>query len=93
MCSLQAPGTPPTATRAGTPNLPTEAASAESVAADEQLLIQLATAMTDLKAFESQMWTLWTEELALMLPRGTEDVQDGEEGALEGALHSLLFVL
>ncbi|THH26420.1 hypothetical protein EUX98_g7769 [Antrodiella citrinella] len=90
------PPTPPT-TRAGTPSLPTEAASAESIAADEHILLQLATAMCDLKAFEAQMWTLWREVLGVMLPRDTEvdgeestDSSDILEDALRHALSKLL---
>ncbi|TCD60067.1 hypothetical protein EIP91_010785 [Steccherinum ochraceum] len=86
---LPIPGTPPTAGRAVTPNLPTEAASAESVAADELLITQLATAMTDIKALESQMWKIWREELGIMLPRGSDDAE-GEEGVLEDALRHAL---
>lgn len=62
--------------RAVSPNIPTEAATAENVAADEALLIQLATAITDIKAFESQIWKLWREEVHLLLPEAEN--LDGE---------------
>ena len=67
----------------GTPTIPTEAALPESVAADEALVAQLAIAITDIKAMESQMWTLWREELSMMLP-DTTLVDDGEKEGLEG---------
>ncbi|KAH8107892.1 COG complex component [Cristinia sonorae] len=91
-------GTPPGGTRSGTPSLPTEAASAESVAADEHLIVQLATAITDLKAFETQMWKLWREELGVMLPRGGEGDGQGDsdeilEEALKHALSKLLSII
>ena len=70
--------------RTGTPTIPTEAAPPESVAADEALVAQLAIAITDIKAMESQMWTLWREELSMMLP-DTTLVDDGENEGLEGA--------
>ena len=55
--------------RAGTPtNQQVEAASPESVAADEILLVQLATVLTDIKGMETQVWKLWREELIVMLP-------------------------
>ena len=69
--------------RTGTPTIPTEAAPPESVAADEALVDQLAIAITDIKAMESQMWTLWREELSMMLP-DTTLVDDGENEGLEG---------
>lgn len=44
------------------------------MAADEALLIQLATAITDIKAMETQVWKLWREELSGILP----DVQQAD---------------
>ncbi|KAI0645824.1 COG complex component [Trametes meyenii] len=80
----------PTA-RASTP-VPTEAASAESIAADEALLQQFATAVTDIKAMERQVKKLWMEELSAMLPDTVP--AEGEQGvspedALKHALLSL----
>ena len=69
--------------RTGTPTIPTEAAPPESVAADEALVAQLAIAITDIKAMESQMWTLWREELSMMLP-DTTLMDDRENEGLEG---------
>ena len=56
------------------------------MAADETLVAQLAIAITDIKAMESQMWTLWREELSMMLP-DTSLVDDGENEGLEGTQH------
>ncbi|KAI0823373.1 COG complex component [Trametes gibbosa] len=61
------PAGPNGAARASTP-VPTEAASAESIAADEALLQQFATAITDVKALEAQATKLWREEVSAMLP-------------------------
>lgn len=37
-------------------------------AADEQALQQFSTAIIDIRALETQMWTIWREELSIMLP-------------------------
>lgn len=55
--------------------------------------MQLATALTDLKALEKQMWRLWREELGIMIPRSSNSSSsDGEEdeGVLEDALRHAL---
>lgn len=70
---IQPAGSSATA-RASTP-VPTEAASAESIAADEALLQQFATAVTDIRAVEAQITKLWREELSAMLPDAPEDDQ------------------
>ncbi|PIL35979.1 hypothetical protein GSI_01639 [Ganoderma sinense ZZ0214-1] len=77
----------PTA-RSPTP-VPTETVSAETIAADDALLQQFATAITDMKALESQVMKLWREELIAMLPDST--LAEGEHGGTpEDALkHSL----
>ncbi|KAH9858848.1 COG complex component [Lenzites betulinus] len=64
--------------RASTP-VPAEAASAESIAADEALLQQFATAVTDLKAMEAQTTRLWREELSALLPDASPDDDDNEQ--------------
>ena len=63
-------------TRSATP-IPTEAASAESIAADDALLQQFAIAITDIKAIESQVMKLWREELTAMLPESTPGDEEG----------------
>lgn len=68
----------PSLNRAATPtNQQVEAASPESVAADDALLVQLATVLVDIKALETQVWRLWREELSSMLP----DVSEGDSAA------------
>ncbi|KAL1945811.1 hypothetical protein VTO73DRAFT_1813 [Trametes versicolor] len=75
--------------RASTP-VPTEAASAESIAADEALLQQFATAVTDIRAVEAQVTKLWREELSAMLADAPEDEQSvAPEDALKHALAKL----
>ncbi|KAI0335101.1 COG complex component [Cubamyces sp. BRFM 1775] len=76
--------------RASTP-VPTEAASAESIAADEALLQQFATAITDIKAMETQVMKLWREELSAVLPDNTNEGEQGvsPEDALKHALSKL----
>lgn len=84
--------TSPSLNRAGTPtNQQVEAASPESVAADDALLVQLATVLTDIKAMESQVWKLWHEELSAMLPdMSGADSHDESAVSLEDTLrHSL----
>ncbi|KAI1795580.1 COG complex component [Ganoderma leucocontextum] len=83
----------PTA-RSPTP-VPTEAVSAESIAADDALLQQFATAITDMKALETQVMKLWLEELNAMLPDSA--LAEGEgvtlEDALKHALSKLTFLV
>ncbi|KAI9067294.1 COG complex component [Trametes sanguinea] len=79
------------AARASTP-VPTEAASAESIAADEALLQQFATAITDIRAVENQVTKLWREQISALLPSGPPG--EGElgvtpEDALKHALSKL----
>ncbi|KAH9929602.1 COG complex component [Epithele typhae] len=76
------------AVRSSTP-IPTEAASAESIAADDMLLQQFATAVTDIKAMEIGVLKLWMEELNTMLPDASSS--EGEEGtSAEDALKHAL---
>ncbi|EPT04594.1 hypothetical protein FOMPIDRAFT_1140249 [Fomitopsis schrenkii] len=84
------PGSPASLSRAATPNLPAEAASPEVAAADEQALQQFSTAIIDIRALETQMWTIWREELSIMLPE--VDPNEGDptpEDALRQALSGL----
>ncbi|KAI0935302.1 hypothetical protein AcV7_003779 [Taiwanofungus camphoratus] len=72
-------GTPTSlSSRASTPNPLMEGASAEANAADEALLQQFATAITDIKAMEFQTLRLWREELSMMLPETSVSVEDGD---------------
>ncbi|KAH9839219.1 oligomeric golgi complex component, COG2-domain-containing protein [Rhodofomes roseus] len=84
------PGSPASLSRAATPNLPTEAASPEAAAADEQSLHQFSTAVIDIRAMKSQVLKIWRGELCIMLP----EVDSGEsdpspEDALRQALSGL----
>ena len=66
---VQLSSVPPAVSRSATPtNQQVEASSPESVAADEALLVQLAVAITDIKALETHVWRLWREEVSIMLP-------------------------
>jgi len=90
--------TPANLSRAATPNIPTEPASAESMAADDLLLLQLATVMTDIKALEKQTWKLWREELSTLLPQIESlepDVHDASspEDTLRHSLSRILSVI
>lgn len=80
----------PSLSRAATPtNLQVEASLPESVSADEAVLVQLATAITDIKALDAQMWKVWREELSEMLPDITDADTDAEDQlSLEGRLSS-----
>ena len=62
--------------------MPADAATPESIAADEALLVVCATALTDIKALETQMWKLWRDELRMMLPEMS--MSEDEEIDLEG---------
>ncbi|GJE92723.1 COG complex component [Phanerochaete sordida] len=89
----------PSLNRAATPtNQQVEAASPESVAADDALLVQLATVLTDIKAMESQVWKLWREELSAMLPDLSEansatDASVSLEDTLRHSLSSLISLI
>lgn len=72
----QIPGSPASLSRAATPALPAEAASPEAAAADEQALQQFSTAIIDIRALETEMWTIWHEELSIMLPE--VDLSEGD---------------
>ncbi|KAI0775843.1 COG complex component [Trametes elegans] len=74
--------------RASTP-VPTEAASADSIAADEALLQQFATAITDIKALETQVTKLWREEISAMLPDGPTDAGEQSVPPEEALKHAL----
>ena len=75
--------TSPSIDRSSTPtNVPADAATPESIAADEALLVVCATALTDIKVLETQMWKLWREELRMMLPEMS--MSEDEEVDLEG---------
>ena len=77
----------PNIARSSTPtNVPAEAATPESIATDEALLVVCATALTDIKAIETQMWKLWRDELRMMLP-DTLAYEEEEQIDLEGARH------
>ena len=71
--------------RSSTPGPQTEAASAESVEADNQSLKQFSAAIIDITALEVELSTLWNEELCIMLPEpaeesGRSDVPANAEG-------------
>ncbi|KAH9948954.1 COG complex component [Amylocystis lapponica] len=86
-------GSPASISRASTPVPPTEAASAESTAADEALLQQFAIAITDIKAMETRIWRMWREELSMMLPEvslSEDDTTLTPEDTLKHALSALL---
>ncbi|CDO69140.1 hypothetical protein BN946_scf185042.g42 [Trametes cinnabarina] len=77
--------------RASTP-IPTEAASAESIAADEALLQQFAIAITDIRAVETQIIKLWREEISALLPSnppGEGEQSVSPEDALQHALSKI----
>lgn len=65
--------TPQGLSRSSTPGPQTEAASAESVEADNQLLKQFSAAIVDITALEAQVLGLWNEELCIMLPESAEE--------------------
>ncbi|OSC97865.1 hypothetical protein PYCCODRAFT_1471508 [Trametes coccinea BRFM310] len=77
------------AARSPTP-VPMEAASAESIAADEALLQQFATAITDIRAVESQLTKLWREQISA-LPLSSRPSDSEQTVSPEDALkHALL---
>ncbi|THH02289.1 hypothetical protein EW026_g562 [Hermanssonia centrifuga] len=90
--------TPSAISRVATPtNAQVEASSPESVIADEALLVQFAIAITDVKAFEAQIWQLWRERLSSMLPDVSgldgEENQVGLEDTLRHTLSSLITLI
>lgn len=79
----------PSLARASTPtNQQVEAASPESVAADDVLLVQLATVLTDVKALETEAWKLWREELVVILPELSELDTTDSPVSLEGIVYN-----
>ena len=56
----------------------TEAASAESIEADDQLLKQFSAAIIDITTLEAQVMSLWNEELCMMLPESTEEPEGAD---------------
>lgn len=63
--------------RSSTPNTVPEAASAESIAADDVLLLQFATAITDIKEFHSRALKLWQDQLCILLMDASASAEDG----------------
>lgn len=61
-----------------------EAASPETVVSDDALLIQLATVLTDITVLDAQVWRLWREEIADMLPDLSEGGSAEQPISLEG---------
>jgi len=53
-------------------------ASPESVAADDVSLRQCACIINDVRAMESNIWSLWNERISMMLPEIW--IEDQEEG-------------
>ena len=63
-----------------------EAASAESIAADEALLQLLAIAITDVQGVQTQMQKFWQERISALLP-DTSDVLDENNPSPEGVFN------
>ena len=81
--------TPQGLSRSSTPGPQTEAASAESIEADNQLLKQFSAAIVDIMTLEAQVLTLWNEELCMMLPESAEESDGlGVPANAEGKSHS-----
>ena len=81
--------TPQGLSRSSTPGPQTEAASAENIEVDNQLLKQFTAAIIDITTLEAQALTLWNEELCMMLPESAEE-SDGLSvpANAEGESHS-----
>ncbi|KXN92456.1 Conserved oligomeric Golgi complex subunit 2 [Leucoagaricus sp. SymC.cos] len=60
------------------PSVPTEASSAETVAADELLLKQCAAIIGDLELLKSKINNLWQQEISVILPPDILENTDGE---------------
>ncbi|THH20409.1 hypothetical protein EW146_g922 [Bondarzewia mesenterica] len=91
--TLTPAATPPSTTRASTPNPPTESSLVENAAVDDALLRQCAAAVNDIKAMQSETLTLWHEEISMMLPDMSEiadDQQVSSEDALQHTLQGLI---
>lgn len=56
-----------------------ETPSAEVIAAEETTVRQYATMITDIRALQSSVLTLWREEISLMVP----DLGDDDAGVSE----------
>ncbi|KAA1473910.1 COG complex component [Dentipellis sp. KUC8613] len=82
----------PSLSRAATPNPPVDGSMTESAPGDDTSLRQFAAAITDIKALESSVTTIWSHEISMMLPTSLEDTDSDHispEDALKHALASL----
>ncbi|EIN11926.1 COG complex component [Punctularia strigosozonata HHB-11173 SS5] len=89
------PGSPAGLTRSATPSTPMDGTSSgETSAPDKTRLRDFASAITDIRVMEQQIWTLWQQEISMMLPdidRNEEGVEDapGPEESLRQMLETL----
>ncbi|KAG5650522.1 hypothetical protein H0H81_011940 [Sphagnurus paluster] len=84
----------PSQTRSSTPVLPTEATSTETTAADDSILRHNVAVMVDIKAMQTNVLTLWQEEISIMLPEVPDSAECDTDGtqaqdALDHVLSSL----
>ncbi|KAF9650191.1 COG complex component [Thelephora ganbajun] len=96
--AAEKPTTPQGLSRSSTPGPQAEAASAESIEADNQLLKQFSAVIIDIATLETQVLTLWNEELCMMLPESAEGTEGSgvpanAEVALRHALASLTMMI
>ncbi|KAI0047760.1 COG complex component [Auriscalpium vulgare] len=82
-------GTPPSLTRSSTPNPTSEPGLAENAVADDATLKQLAAALTDIRAMETQAWKLWREEVGIMLPSASDEDEPDDVSAEDALRHTL----
>ncbi|KAF8893790.1 oligomeric golgi complex component, COG2-domain-containing protein [Infundibulicybe gibba] len=92
--TLQTQVSPAPNTRSATPT-PVAETSGEGTAADDHLLRQCAAAIVDIKALQSNMMTIWHEEISLMLPESNTGMLDvaQTQDALEQSLSQLTELL
>ena len=89
LISFHSQATPQGLSRSSTPGTQTEAASAESIEADNQLLKQFSAAIIDITTLEAQVLNLWNEELCMMLPESAEESEGSDFPAdVEGEYYS-----
>ncbi|TRM69862.1 oligomeric golgi complex component, COG2-domain-containing protein [Schizophyllum amplum] len=79
--------------RASTPAPPTEAPSAESIAADDAVLRHCSIAMVDIRTMEVNVMSVWQEQISMLLPEYLNDDEARPGDALEHSMHNITSLL
>ncbi|KAI5119864.1 hypothetical protein M0805_000698 [Coniferiporia weirii] len=89
-------GTAASGSRPSTPAPSQDSQFSDRTVDEDGILHQCATLMQDVKGMERAMWTLWRQQISLMLPQhliNDDDIEGQPEGVLRSSLTSLTDVL